>query len=220
MDICEFHKRLAKDGFPLYVKMPILTFSSWLFQGVLYMDTTERIFKILLDILFFIPLYLVFRVYFYSSSSTLMAVMLSHTLNWIFNGQIFVLLGNLRLIKIEPERFSEYLDNLRKRISKEKSVLAAAAFGSLSRGELTETSDLDIRIIRNKGFINGLRACFFVLIERSRTFFSKFPLDIYVLDNVNMIPRHIRNEEPIVIYDPYKIFRRNDIKTVVKEKFS
>ncbi len=207
MSLSEFHKKIAKeDKYRLYVKMPILTFSSWLFQGILYMDTTEKVFKILLDILFFIPIYFIFRGY--GSLSLFIAIIFTHTINWIFNGQIFVLLKNLRLTKTEPERFIQYLNDLQKRIKKENSILAAAAFGSLSRGQLKETSDLDIRIIRKKGVINGFRACLFVLSERTRALFNKFPLDIYVLDDVTTIKRHIDKVEIkklIMLYDPYKI---------------
>lgn len=200
MNVSEFHKRLVKENrFPPYVKMPILIFSSWLFQGILYMDTTEKVFKILLDVLSFIPLYFVFRVYFYASSSTLIAVMLAHTLNWIFNGQLFVLLKNLKLTKTESKRFIQYLNDLKKRIEKENSILAAAAFGSLSREQLKETSDLDVRIIRKKGLINALRACLFVLLERMGSFFNKFPLDIYVLDGFKSLSK--LNEQPILLHD-------------------
>lgn len=197
MDISEFHKRLAKDGFPLYVKVPILTFSSWLFQGILYMDTTEKLFKILIDILFFMPIYFVLRSYCLLSVSV--AIVLAHTINWIFNGQLFVLLKNLKLTKTKSECFIQYLNELKKRIEKENSILAAAAFGSLSREQLKEISDLDVRIIRKRGVVYGLRACFFVLLERSRAFFNKFPLDIYVLDSFKSLTK--LNEQPILLHD-------------------
>jgi len=212
MNFSEFHKKLAKtDEFPRYIKFPLLTLSSWFFQGILYMDTTERAFKILLDVLLFFPLYFVIMGHIPALLSVFMAIIVAHTLNWVFNGQIFVLLKLLKLTKTGPGYFNQYLDDLKKRIEREDSILAAAAFGSLSRKELKETSDLDVRIIRKKGLLNGLRACLFVLLERNRAFFNKFPLDIYVLDHVSTINKHIEKtelEKAIVLYDPAGVFRK------------
>lgn len=204
-----FHKKLAKtDTYPAYIKIPILTCSSWLFQGILYMDTTERVFKILLDFLFFFPIFFVFMSYSKAPLSIFLAIILVHTLNWIFNSQIFALLKLLRLTKTKPELFTQYLTDFKKRVKREESILAAAAFGSLSREELKETSDLDIRIIRKKGFINGFRACLFVMLERSRAFFNKFPLDIYVIDTTKHLSKLRADEMPVVLYDPEEIVEK------------
>ena len=202
----EIHKGLAKrSDIPIYIRAPIITFSSWLFQGILYMDTTEKIFKVLIDILLFVPSYGICKYLFGIPMNIIIAAILAHTFNWIFNGQIFVLIKNVGFTKIESEIFTEYLDNLKKRISKERSILAEAVFGSLSRGKLKETSDLDVRIIRKKGIINGLRACLFVFLERGGAFFSKFPLDIYVLDSFKLLSR--LNEQPIILHDPQNLLK-------------
>jgi len=208
MHLGEIHKRLAKEkNIPIYIRGPILIFSSWLFQGILYMDVTEKIFKFFIDILLFVPLYGICRYLVDTPINVITAAILAHTLNWIFNGQIFVLLKNLGLTKIRHEQVIKYLDNLRKRIPQERSILAAAVFGSLSRNELKITSDLDIRIIRKKGIINGLRACLFALLERSRAFFNRFPLDIYVLDKTESLMKLRIDEAPIILFDAEDIFR-------------
>lgn len=206
MDTIEFHRKLSKDKeTSLLIKIPILTFSSWLFQGILYMDTSERNFKIFIDLLIFLPLLLLLNNYLTSIVSIFIAFLLSHTINWIFNGQIFVLLKNLKLTNTSKESFIKYLDTFEKKVDKKKSIAAAAAFGSLSREKLNNKSDLDIRIIRNPGIINGFESCFFVMKERTLAFFNRFPLDIYILDDIQMIDKHIINEKPIPLYDPYNI---------------
>jgi len=205
MNANRFHKELAKGKkYPYYIRIPILTFTSWLFQGIIYMDSTERNFKILFDILIFLPLFVMLYQYF-NIISIILAIIIAHTINWIFNGQIFVLLKNLNLMNTSPESFVIYLESFKKRVEKENSIIAAAAFGSLSREKLKNTSDLDIRIIRKPGFINGINACIFILKERTKSFFCFFPLDIYVLDDIDMINIHINNENPIVIYDLYNM---------------
>ena len=199
MNLNDFHKKLAKGNeYPAYIKIPMLTFSSWIFQGILYMDITERYFKIFLGVLSFILLYLVITPFAGILKSVVIAVILSHTLNWIFNGQIFVLLKNLKLIKTDAEKFDNYLIEIKKRAKNEKAINIVATFGSLSRKELKETSDLDIRVVREKGIINGLRTCIFILIERTKAFFSRFPLDIYLLDNSKGLDK--LGEKPIFLY--------------------
>lgn len=207
MDLNRFHKSLAKGSeYPFILRLILLTLSSWTFQGTLYMDTTERYFKITLDLIMILPIFLILNYYLNLLTSILLAIILAHTLNWIFNGQIFVLLKNLKLIKTSEQSFKEYLDGIKIRVENENSIIAAAAYGSISREKLKETSDIDIRIIRKSGFINGFKSCVFVLKERSKSFFNKFPLDIYVLDSIDMIGVHIKNEKPVVIYDPNKIW--------------
>ncbi|MEN6553284.1 MAG: hypothetical protein ABFC34_10435 [Methanobacterium sp.] len=207
MDINEFHKSLAKSSeYPFIVRLILLTASSWIFQGTLYMDTTERNFKIILDLLMFLPLFLILNYYLNFLLSIFLGIILAHTLNWIFNGQIFVLLKNLKLIETSEQSFKEYLDGIKIRVENENSIIAAAAYGSISREKLKKTSDIDVRIIRKTGLMNGVKACIFVLKERAKSFFNKFPLDIYVLDSIEMIHIHIKNEAPVVIYDPNKIW--------------
>lgn len=211
MNLSELHIKLAKDDEKsIYIKIPILTFSSWLFQGMFYMDATERNFKIILDIIIFLALSLIIKTYFNIIVSLIIAIIVAHTINWVFNGQIFVLLKNLKLSKTSAESFNQYLDDIKRKVEKESSITAAVAFGSLSRQKLKETSDLDVRIIRKPGIINGIKACTFVLKERTKSFFEGFPLDIYVLDDVVVIDKHIKDEKPIVIYDPTNIFRNNN----------
>jgi len=206
MALNEFHRKLAKEnGYPTYVKIPLLTFSSWLFQGVLYMDTTEKYFKILLDIFIILPIFVILNFYLNIHSSLFLAIILAHTINWVFNGQIFVLLKNLELSRTKEKSFVEYLNTIREKVENENSIIAVAAFGSLSNKKLKKTSDLDIRLIRRRGIINGIKSCIFVLKERTSSFFSGFPLDIYLLDNCDMINRHIKNEKPFILYDPENI---------------
>lgn len=206
MNFNEFHKELAKGNkYPSYIKIPLLTFTSWLFQSILYMDNTERSFKILLDILIFLPIFFVVNNHLNIILSIFLAIIIAHTINWVFNGQIFVLLKNLKLTNTSKESFIKYLDTFEKKVDKKKSIAAAAAFGSLSREKLNNKSDLDIRIIRNPGIINGFESCFFVMKERTLAFFNRFPLDIYILDDIQMIDKHIINEKPIPLYDPYNI---------------
>ncbi|KAF5055558.1 hypothetical protein DSECCO2_376460 [anaerobic digester metagenome] len=195
MNFREFHVNLVKtEKYPFWIRIIILTFSSWLFQGILYMDLTERYFKVLLDIILFLICFFVLKFYLTSLLALLISIMFAHTFNWIFNGQIFVLLKNLKLIKTDVNHFFIYLDNFKERIENEDSLSISFTIGSLSRDEIKEGSDLDIRVIRKKGFINGIRACCFIMLERTKALLNKFPLDIYVGDSSKFLEKVEKNE--------------------------
>jgi len=74
-----------------------------------------------------------------------------------------------------------------------------AVYGSYVRGEWKPSSDLDVRLVRRAGFVSGLRACWFLLRERTRAFWMRFPLDIYVADGFASLERLRLDEAPLVI---------------------
>lgn len=203
-----FNKIAKSNKYPLLIKAPILLASSWLFQGILYMDRTERRFKILLDVLFFIPIFFILNSFLNFYQSFIFSFIISHSINWIFNGQIFVVFKNLNLIYIDSNRFFQYLDEIKLRVEKQDFILVVAAFGSFARKELRLNSDLDIRIIRKRGIIYGLKGCIFLMKERSWAFFNFFPLDIYLLDDVTKLNVHIDNEDSVILFDSANIIGR------------
>lgn len=176
----------------------VIIATNWIFQGLLYADKTERIFKISLDLLVTIVLFLslphspfIMRL--------LTAFLISHSCNWIFNGQIFALLKNFNYVNNDPQRIIEYANGIKIRAFKESSIDYLAVYGSLSRSEIKPTSDLDLRIVRKNGVMNGLNACIFATKERSRAFFNRFPLDVYVVDGNYHLLKLRHDEKPIIL---------------------
>lgn len=168
------------------------------------MDKTEKLFKIITDICLISFIFFPLNYYYPWTTGVLIAIFFAHTINWIINGQIFVVFKNLKLVENDHITFREYIDEMQSRIKGESSIQSAAAFGSLSRDSLKGTSDLDVRIIRKPGALNGIRACFFVLLERSRGLYSRFPIDIFVLDSLDPLGKLNSDEIPIILYDPDK----------------
>lgn len=207
MDKSSIHYKILNFKYlPTSIRKLSLVFMNWTFQGILYADQTERAFKVTIDIILttffvlFIPLP-------NSLVSLAIAFFISHTLNWIFNGQVFVLAKNIMKLYNEPQNIIDYVNKLKERAIREKSIDCVLIYGSLVRGEIKPTSDVDIRIIRKKGLLNGLRACIFGLEERSRAFFSKFPLDMYIIDSPNHLLKMRNDEIPNVIYDPRNVLK-------------
>ena len=192
----------------VYQNKILAFFTHWLFQGILYADKTEKTFRILIDIVLTIIFFLVFINFINYQISIVLSWFISHTLNAIINGQIFVVIRNYKT-KRNKQDFTDYAKLLKKRILEEKSINAAAIYGSYCRGEVSESSDLDVRIIRKHGFINGLRSCFFGLTERTRALLKKFPIDLYILDGTKHLTSKIREDEkPIVLYDSEGILKK------------
>ena len=166
------------------------------------MDRAEKVFKLALDALFT-------AVLVFLGVSIVASIVISHTLNWIFNGHIFVVFKNLKLIKTSKEKFDTYIERLKRKVENEPSIVWAGVYGSLVRGEFKETSDLDVRLIRKRGFINGVRVCVFVMKERSWATFNRFPLDIYVGDSFGFLEKMNKEENPLIVKDVRKEIRTN-----------
>jgi len=169
---------------PTKLKMVILLSSNWTFQGILYMDRSECLFKLIVDAFFFI-LNLVALLLFFPNLNIIIKIIIafigSHTINWIINGQLFVVLKNLKKSITSYSCFIEYAQKLEIRGQNNNSISAIIIYGSLSKKKLTIFSDLDVRVLRRNGLRNTIIANIFVMKERTRAFYHKFPLDILLL---------------------------------------
>lgn len=190
---------------PIFRFKIVIILTNWLFQGILYADKTEKVFKILLDLIlatilsfFIIPFSNIYL-------GLLTSLIISHTILFILNGQLFALAKNFDIVYNDPQRIIDYANGIKKRASKEKSINCLVVYGSLVRGEIKPTSDLDVRVIRKSGVLNGFRACIFGLKERSRALFSQFPLDMYVIDSPKHLLKMRQDETPNILYDPFHI---------------
>jgi len=189
---------------PLFRLKFVIILTNWLFQGLLYADRTERIFKITIDLLTTAIIFMVLPG-FNIVPKIVIAFFISHTFYWIFNGQLFALAKNFGVVHNDPQRIIDYANSIKDRASREKSIDCVLVYGSLVRDEIKSTSDLDLRIIRKSGFFNGIKACVFGMIERSRALFNRFPLDMFVVDSINHLKKMRVDEKARVLYDPNNI---------------
>ncbi len=189
---------LDNDYIPKFLGILIIIGINWTFQSLLYMDKTEKLFKIVFELIIFVLLFIILQYILSIATAGVLSIIIAHTINWIINGHIFALFKTFGVIKTKNYKFNKYLNELKEKSSKESSIFLVATFGSIARKELKETSDLDIRIIRKKGIINGLRSCIFTMKERSIAFFRRLPLDIYVGDDLKFLQKV--NEKAIIIY--------------------
>jgi hypothetical protein len=173
----------------------------WAFQNMLNMDRTELLFKLTIDLVLTVVFSLGLSTLLAPAVSVLLGFLFAHTLNFLFNGQIFVVLKHFGDVSHELPEHTNYMETMRNRMRQEPSIRWAAAYGSIARGELRTTSDLDARLIREPGFRNGLQACWFALRERAIAFRHHYPLDILVLDSPRLLARMRADEPPMVLHD-------------------
>jgi glycosyltransferase involved in cell wall biosynthesis/predicted nucleotidyltransferase len=194
---------------PLGFKKSILILMNWAFQSILYMERTEKILKISLTLAPTLVLFLLFQKHYSELTSIIISFFIAHTFNWIFNGQIFVLFKNIRWVNTDYDKFFMYSSALKRRIEKTDCLYLAVIYGSLSRNKLTSSSDLDVRIVRKSGLINAYKSFLFVWRERLLALIYKFPLDIYLLDDISGLSKMNLKEAPIILYDPENYIVKN-----------
>lgn len=173
----------------------------WVFQGMLYMDPTERWFKLGLDFLMGLVISMVLVVWFPLIIAIGLGFVVAHTFNFLFNGQIYGVLKTFGGIQNTQQEFDREVEQLKKRITQEPDIIFAAAYGSLARGEWSTTSDLDVRLVRAPGLRSAWRICWFALRERTRAFWKGFPLDLYVLDGYASLRKLSEKNRPVVLVD-------------------
>lgn len=187
----------------------ILIVSNWCFQGILHADRTEKSYKFLFTIIFWI---IIFCLIWDSANGSffktlLLSFFIAHSLNWIVNGNFYSLIVHrLLLVKQTKKKMFWYIDSFQQKIVSQEWVLYAAAFGSICKGTLKDSSDLDISIVRKPGFKNALLSILFLVLERKGADFKGIPLEIYISDTPdNSIKKFGGERNPVVIYDPQNI---------------
>lgn len=172
----------------------------WLFQSVLYMNRTERTFKLALTLLLFLSILPFTGTLLGLGYGAVVAAVLAHSINFALNAHIPAALKQVDLA-VGTEVIHAYVEGLRSRVSSKEYLRGALAVGSLGRGELASSSDLDVRVVRRSGFTNALRACIFVLRERARALRMVFPLDIYLADPNGSLKSFDETREAVILCD-------------------
>ncbi len=157
--------------------------SHWVFQGILIMDRTERAFKIGIDAAIALPMALILSRTMSIKRSLIVGFVTAHTLNLFANGQLMVVWKFHSTGGPTTEQLHTHLIGVGRRLGSRASVISVSAYGSLSRGELHDGSDLDVAVLRRPGLLHGLDACFAVATERARATWMRIPLDIHVWDS-------------------------------------
>lgn len=167
------------------------------------MDRTERIVKISLTCVIGLVLDVIFP---FSKYTKLKSLFICHFLNFFLNGHPWALMNHT----IRPDVIRTTHDQVETRITQlqhlgkhSDSIAVIAVYGSLARtgNNLNSNSDLNVRVVRYPGKLNGLIVSLLICRERARASLTLFPLDIYVLDTMESLNKMRDDEEPIVLVD-------------------
>lgn len=187
---------------------------NWIFQGILGADRTEQVFKFLVDgILTLLFTWGLMQLMSFPLA-LLGAAILAHTINWLFNGQFWVVGRFCGITHNPPDKILAYLQSVQRRLHGNSSLLAIAVFGSLARGNAPRTnSDIDLRFVRRPGWGPALQANFIGLAEKTRAFLTGLPLHLFVYDSVESLNRLRSDEQPYLLYDPDGVLQRKYQRT-------
>lgn len=178
---------------------------NWLHQALFYMDRTEFWVRVFIEgggvfcLLFPISMFLQFELSDWRV--ILVSFFLVHSLNWIFNGNWWALaMFTFPGIRNAGESATcDYLSKMATRLKAHNSIAALVVYGSPARGQWHDRSDLDLRILREKGFFNGLKASAITMSERLIAFLSGQPVDLFLADSSAFLKKMREDERPIVL---------------------
>jgi predicted nucleotidyltransferase len=204
----EIHRRLFtrfKDSeeIPKPFRAGVLLVSNMVFQSIFYMDRTERTVKLGLTL---VTGALLSSVLPFSNNRLRKSMLVSHFLNFLLNGHLWALV-NHRIrpgtVHTSQERFQQWMDRMERIGARSDSIALVTVYGSPARAgdQLDANSDLDVRIVRQPGVFNGLVASLIICRERMIAATTLFPLDIYLLDDLDLLKRLRDDEEPEVLLD-------------------
>jgi hypothetical protein len=197
----------------------VLIISNWILQSIPNADKTEKIYKILFTLIFWVGVFILFSVFSKMSivKTVILSFVMAHTLNWIVNGNFYnLIIHRLMLVKLSKTKLFDYIHIFEKKVESQDWILYAASFGSICKGTMKDSSDLDISIVRKPGIKNALLSILFSLKEKKYADIKGIPLEIYISDSPgNSIKRFGGEKNPVVLFDP-----DNTIDDYYQEKLS
>jgi len=196
-DIIIRHRTIPKP-----IKIAIVLTINWVFQSILYMDRTEKVFKLAITASLgtigallssaFVPA-------LPSAWALGLGILVGHTVNWITNGNIPAVAKHFGVLTTSEKELTNFEADITQRLASSGWVATAAIYGSRARGGWTRQSDVDIRIVRNQGIKPAIVGCFALWALRFRAMLDLFPLDIYMFDRAEALDRMDPREKPIVL---------------------
>lgn len=180
----------------------IVLFRNWAHQGFTYLDKTEMFYRVIWEIIPFGGIfYLLGLLNIPVWTNLILSFFLAHTLNWMFNDNLWTCIQFTLPNLLNPgnDKTIKYLIKMQTRMQNCDAVAGCMIYGSLSRGVWKEKSDLDVRIFRKPGILNGFKAYLACWVERLIAVKEKQPLDIYVADNIKFLQRMRDDEYPIFL---------------------
>ena len=194
-------KKATPGGLP----KPQTLVKNWIHQGFLYMDRSEMIFKFLTEASEFLLVCVLLHWFSQQTMSiayiTVISFIVVHTFNWITNNLFWsiVIFAFPNLKNRGREQTVKYLKNMANRLRGNESITGMALYGSITRKQWHERSDLDIRLLRSSGFLNAIHANLIMMRERFIAFLLRQPTDIFLADDISFLLKMRSDEKPLFL---------------------
>ncbi len=177
----------------------------WAHQGFFYLDHTQRIgwlvFEGTATILVACLSACLGRIPLFHLRLWAVSLFLAHTLNWVLNGNWWagMLFTFPRLRNRGDQATCDYLNRMAGRLKRSRAISGAMIFGSVSRGQWHERSDLDMRLLRRRGLLNGIAGVLALWRERWIALWARQPLDLYLADDIRFLMKMRPDEPPVFL---------------------
>ncbi|MFQ5644539.1 MAG: hypothetical protein ACE5FQ_12710 [Thiogranum sp.] len=197
--------KARKKAVPGGLPKPQTLVKNWVHQGFLYMDRGEQAFKLLTEVSEFL---VIFALFYFAGQNTMsvtyiavLSFIIVHTFNWVTNNLFWsiVMFAFPGLKNRGMEQTVSYLANMADRLRRNRSITGMALYGSISRKQWHERSDLDVRLLRAPGFLNLVKANLVMMRERLIAFLLRQPTDIFLADGIAFLAKMRSDEKPILL---------------------
>lgn len=168
---------------------------NWVMQGMRGMDSKELAFRLLLEGLL--------TLLFWTAMPLALAWVVAHTLNWVFNGHIWVCARYCPWYSNDLDRMKEFTSNVWSDLMSARWIREAVFIGSVGEeGTLpSERSDIDLRLMIPPGWEGWLAANLMLLKLRANAFLLKMPLDLYAYNDIHSLDQFRPDEKMLVVKD-------------------
>lgn len=177
---------------------------NWAHQALSYMDSGELSFRVLVQTGETLLVWAILNALPISVSpviNLLASVFIVHTWNWVTNclfwSVIIFTFPGLR--NPGAVKTVEYLNDMRERLKGSRCISGIAVYGSVTRQTWHDRSDIDIRLLRRKGFSNWVCAGMTTMAERWRAMLALQPMDLYLADDVDFLLKMRSDEIPVLL---------------------
>ena len=177
----------------------------WAHQGFFYLDRTQRIGRVAFEVVPTVLLaWLISGAVGIPLSNVWLwcgSLLVTHTLNWVLNGNWWagVLFAFPHLRNRGERATCDYLNRMADRLRRDRSISGAMIFGSVSRGQWHERSDLDVRLLRREGLRHAMAGVLVLFRERWIACWARQPLDIYLADDTPFLAKMRADEPPVFL---------------------
>lgn len=193
-------RKAKKGGRPKLVNIP----RNWLHQAFTYMDSGERGFRVVVELVELAGIFYFIR-WAVPEMSVAAALVLGgvvvHTWNWVTNGLFWVVIIQTFPQLTNPGAINtvRFIGDMSERLKRCDCITGLAVYGSVSRGAWHSRSDIDMRILRRPGLGSLIRAAVLTMRERFYALLAGQPMDVYLADDTDFLTKLRADETPLLL---------------------